>query len=107
MPKEWIRVARMDDIAPGGAKTCYAGDARVVLCRVGDDIHAVEDVCTHDDGPLGAGTLVGWVIECPRHGAQFDVRTGDVVRMPAVAPVLTFPVEVRDGEVYVEVETES
>lgn len=101
-----IEVGRVQEIAPGGVKVTYAGETRIALCRVDDEVYAIEDVCTHDDGPLGEGRLDGCAIECPRHGARFDVRNGQVLRMPAVAPVATFPVEIRDGVVYVEVETD-
>ena len=78
----------------------------IAICRVDGKLYAIEDICTHDDGPLGEGFLDGCEIECPRHGARFDVRTGPATRMPAAAPVRTFPLKVEDGEVLVEVETE-
>jgi 3-phenylpropionate/trans-cinnamate dioxygenase ferredoxin subunit len=67
-------------------------------------IYAVANVCTHDDGPLGAGTLDGHQIECPRHGARFDVRTGDVTSLPAIVPVPTFAVKVEGEDVWVDVD---
>jgi len=73
------------------------------VCNVGGEYFAVADVCTHDRGPLGEGRLRGTVIECPRHGARFDVRDGAVLAPPAVRPLPTYPVLVRDGVVDVEV----
>jgi len=80
-----------------------AGDQRIALCNVGGTIFAIDDVCTHDGGPLGEGELFGSEIECPRHGARFDVRSGRVTRMPAVAPVKTYDVEEEAGGLYVDV----
>ncbi|MBD3334548.1 MAG: Rieske 2Fe-2S domain-containing protein [Candidatus Eisenbacteria bacterium] len=101
MSETHVRVGRADEIAAGEVRIFEVGEERVAVCRVGDAFYAVDDVCTHDDGPLGAGSIQDHQIECPRHGARFDVRTGDAVRMPAVAPVRTYPVEVRDGDLYV------
>jgi 3-phenylpropionate/trans-cinnamate dioxygenase ferredoxin subunit len=106
MGKKRVRVGGVGEIEPGRVKVVSAGETRLAVCRVGDEYFAIEDVCTHDDGPLGAGSLDGAVIECPRHGARFDVRTGAVLRMPAVAPVPTFPVQIEEGELFVEVETD-
>ena len=63
--------------------------------------YAIEDVCTHDDGPVAEGELYGYEIECPRHGARFDIRTGAVTRMPAVIPVNWFPTRVENDEIQV------
>lgn len=99
-----VAVASVTELAPGQMKIVEAGGERVALCNVGGVFYAVQDICTHDDGPLGSGTLKGNVVECPRHGAQFDVRTGAAVRMPAIAPVKMYPVKVEGGSVFIEVE---
>lgn len=95
-------VAKVADIPPGTMKVVEASGVRVALCNVEGTFYAVEDVCTHDDGPLGEGSLRGAELECPRHGARFDVRSGAALRMPAVVPVRTFPVTVVDGTVVLE-----
>ncbi|MFN0073033.1 MAG: non-heme iron oxygenase ferredoxin subunit [Chloroflexota bacterium] len=100
----WSAVARVDDVAPGMAQVVAVGKKRIALCNVDGDFFAVDDLCTHDDGPLGEGELVGDRIECPRHGALFDVRTGQAMSLPAVVPVSTYPVRVKDGSVEVEIE---
>jgi 3-phenylpropionate/trans-cinnamate dioxygenase ferredoxin subunit len=69
---------------------------------VDGEFYAIDDVCTHDGGPLGEGELDGEQIECPRHGARFDVRTGKAVTFPAVHPVGTWPVKVEVKDVLVE-----
>ncbi len=96
-------VAKTSDIEPGQVKIVKAGEKRIALCNVDGKFYAIEDLCTHDDGPLGEGKLNGCRIQCPRHGAHFDVTNGAAVRMPAITPTKTFPVEVRDGEVYIKV----
>ena len=63
--------------------------------------YAIDDVCTHDGGPLAEGELIGCEIECPRHGARFDVRTGRPLCMPAIEPVAVHSVELRGDDIYV------
>jgi len=99
----WTRVCRLDEIAVGATRPADVDGERVLVCRTGEAVvHAVEDACTHDDAPLDQAELDGCVIECPRHGARFDVTTGAVLRMPAVTPLLTFPVRVADGWVEID-----
>jgi 3-phenylpropionate/trans-cinnamate dioxygenase ferredoxin component len=100
----WTVVAREGEIEPGKARVVDVGDKRIALCNVDGSIFAIDDVCTHDDGPLGEGELIDDRIECPRHGALFDVRTGKAVTLPAVYPVDTYPVRVTDGAIEVEME---
>ena len=99
-----IAGAKAADIGAGQMRIVEAGGQRIALCNVGGTFYAIQDLCTHDDGPLGEGTLRGDVVECPRHGARFDVRTGAAVRMPAIVPVKTYPVRVDGADVVVEVE---
>jgi 3-phenylpropionate/trans-cinnamate dioxygenase ferredoxin subunit len=96
------RLASREDVPDGQAIVADAGDRRLALCNAGGTIYAIDDVCTHDGGPLGEGELYGDEIECPRHGARFNVRTGQVTRMPAVAPVKTYEVQEEAGGLYVE-----
>ncbi len=98
-------VAKASELGPGQMRIVEAGGVRIALCNVDGAFYAIEDVCTHDDGPLGEGTLKGEIVECPRHGGRFDVKTGAAVRMPAIIPVRTFPVRVQAGDVYVEVDS--
>jgi 3-phenylpropionate/trans-cinnamate dioxygenase ferredoxin subunit len=72
----------------------------IVLFNVAGQIFAIADLCTHDDGPLGDGDLEGHNIVCPRHGAEFDIRTGKAVSMPAVVDIPAYPVRVIDGNIW-------
>lgn len=98
-----IEVAASADIPDGQVRTFTAGAARVAVARTGGVLYAIQDLCSHDGGPLGAGSLDEFQIECPRHGARFDVRTGEVTRMPAITPIDTFPVRENNGKVLVTV----
>jgi 3-phenylpropionate/trans-cinnamate dioxygenase ferredoxin subunit len=103
----YVAVASADDLSEGEARVFEVGGEWVALCKVKGGIYALEDRCTHDDGPLGEGSLDGFTIECPRHGARFDVRDGSIVCQPAYGPVRCFPVKVEDGQVFVEVSGEA
>ncbi len=96
-------VARMDEIEPGSARVVEAGGQSIALCRTDDGaLYAIENRCTHDDGPLGDGELDGDRIECPRHGALFDVTTGRAVTLPAIGRVRCFTVTVEGDDVRIE-----
>ena len=96
------RVAKKSEIVPGAAKTVNVDGVDILLCNVQGEIYAIEDVCTHDGGPLDQGTLEDTCVTCPRHGAQFDVTTGEAITLPAVMPLMTFPVRVEDDDIFVE-----
>jgi 3-phenylpropionate/trans-cinnamate dioxygenase ferredoxin component len=100
----WITAAREGEVEPGHAIVVRAGDHRLALCNVDGQYYCIDDVCTHDGGPLGEGELIDDQIECPRHGALFDVKTGRAVTLPAVIPVDTYEVRGEDGEIKVKVD---
>lgn len=102
------KVAKTSDVTPGQGHVVQLDDLdlRIALFQIEGEITCIEDVCTHDDGPLAEGELEGEVIQCPRHGAKFNVKSGAVLSMPAVTPVRSFPVEVRDGDIYVDLPEE-
>ena len=102
MPHQWTKVARADDVAPGTSIAVELPQASLAVCNVGGEFFAIENLCTHDDGPLGEGALDGFRIQCPRHLAYFDVRSGKALTLPAVMDVECFPVRVRDGDVEVD-----
>ena len=97
----FVAVAAADEIPAGGRKQVIIDEQPILILRVGEEFYAIDDVCTHDDGPLGEGPIRGYEIECPRHGARFDIRTGEVRRMPAVEPIRVHEVKVEDGKVWV------
>jgi 3-phenylpropionate/trans-cinnamate dioxygenase ferredoxin subunit len=98
------KIARKGEIPPGKSKIVKAGKKELVLCNLENVYYCIDNLCTHDDGPLGEGELMEEVIECPRHGAQFNIKTGEVVSMPAVVPIQTYPVRLQGEEIIVAVE---
>lgn len=99
----FLPVAAVSEV-PNGERIFFdIGDLPVVLLNLGNQYFAIGDVCTHDDGPLGDGEVEGFEIICPRHGARFDVRTGEAVRKPAVLPTPWYPVRVIDGQIEIGV----
>lgn len=94
---DFVTVALRNQIPEGTLKVFHVGDRRIAVSRVEGKFYAIDDICTHDDGPLGEGTLQGGEVECPRHGARFSVKTGVALSMPAVVPVKVYEVRV-DGE---------
>lgn len=98
----WTDVAASDDVSPGKVHAVEVGDLRVALCRTENALYAIEDVCTHDGSPLEQGELEDTDIECPRHGAHFDITTGKAKTLPAVRPVRTFDVRENDGRIEVD-----
>ena len=102
----FVRVAAVGDVRPGRARAVAAAGEHLLLCNVDGNLYAIADLCTHDRGPLGDGHLRGATIECPRHGARFDVRDGSVVSPPAVRDLATYPLRVVDGHVEVAVDAD-
>jgi 3-phenylpropionate/trans-cinnamate dioxygenase ferredoxin component len=100
-PAQLHSVCRLEELQPSLPRTFEVADRFVVLVRLGDDVFCVDDVCTHDGGTLGDGELDGHCLVCPRHGAKFDVRTGEAVCMPATEPTQSFQVQIDDGLVSV------
>src|SRR5207237_7910576 len=97
-------VARASDIPPERVAVFEVGDHEVAVCNVGGEFYAIDDLCTHDGGSLDQGELEGDEIECPRHGARFDVRTGAVRQLPAYLPVDTHEVRLEGDTVQVALE---
>jgi 3-phenylpropionate/trans-cinnamate dioxygenase ferredoxin subunit len=98
----WVAVGRAADLPPGARLHIDLEEESVIVVNVGGDYLCIADLCTHDGGPLADGEVIGCQIECPRHGARFDLRTGKVTRLPATDPIPTFRVRVEDGVLFVE-----
>jgi 3-phenylpropionate/trans-cinnamate dioxygenase ferredoxin subunit len=103
---EFVDIAPASEL-PNGERLFLEIEGRaIVIFNIADQLFAIGDVCTHDDGPLGDGDLEGYNIVCPRHGAEFDVRNGKVMQMPAVVDIPAYPVRVVDGMIQVGVPKE-
>jgi 3-phenylpropionate/trans-cinnamate dioxygenase ferredoxin subunit len=99
-----LEVCPLEELPPGATRLVSAGTLDIGVYNCSGTLHAIEDRCSHDDGPLCEGD---WepdecVVVCPRHGSRFELATGRPLSLPAYLPVATFPVSVRDGMVVVE-----
>ena len=99
-----LDVCPVEELPPCSVKILYAGAIAVGVYNLGGEYYAIEDRCSHDNGPLAEGDFdpEEGVAVCPRHGARIDIRTGRPLSLPAVLPVETFPVVVEDGTVKVD-----
>lgn len=97
----WEDVAAVEALPSGQYLEALLDEADVVVFNVGGQLHAIENLCTHDGGRLSGGRLEGRQIICPRHGARFDVTTGSACTPPAYEDVHVFPVRVQDGRIQV------
>ncbi|MEX0681827.1 MAG: non-heme iron oxygenase ferredoxin subunit [Dehalococcoidia bacterium] len=101
---EFVRVASASEVPPGEMKIVEVNDQEVVIANIDGEFVCFSNSCTHRQGPLGEGMLLpGGVVECPFHGGQFNVRTGEVVAPPPEEPITTYPVEVDGDEISVAV----
>ena len=99
------RACALDEIPADQALAVTLGRYEVAVARDGEDVYALEDMCSHAAVALSEGDVEGCTIECWLHGSRFDMRDGKPISPPASEPVATFPVEVRDGEVFVDTDT--
>jgi len=103
---EFIKVAKVTDIPDPGKLTLEVEERLVVIVHIEGTFHCIDDVCTHDGGPLGDGELCGFELACPRHGAKFDVRTGEPLTMPATEPTVLHQVKVEGDDILVSLNNE-
>ena len=102
MSDEFVPVAKIADLAPGQMKWVAAAGERLLLANVDGAFYAIADVCGHKRAPLSRGRLIGHVVECPLHFAQYDLRTGKLVDGPVSADVAVYAVRVEGDTVYVK-----
>jgi 3-phenylpropionate/trans-cinnamate dioxygenase ferredoxin subunit len=99
-----IRICAADDVPKGGAVSAALDDLRIAVVHAADDqFYAIHDECSHEAIPLSEGEIDGCTLECWLHGSRFDLRTGEPTGLPATEPVTVYPVEVRDGDIYVDI----
>lgn len=103
---DFVPVCKVTEIPDPGRMVVEVDDRIVALFHVDGKFWAIDDTCTHDGGPLADGKLTGFVIACPRHGAQFDIRTGRVLSMPATQDTPAHEVKVEGDTVYVRTNAE-
>ncbi len=103
MTAQLERICRVDEINEGESRVFQVNGKSILVAKYKGKYYAVDNICTHDGGDLGEGKIIDGQVECPRHGARFDIRTGDVTRMPAVCEIDTYKVIIENGELFVSV----
>jgi 3-phenylpropionate/trans-cinnamate dioxygenase ferredoxin subunit len=103
---EFLEIVPASELPNGERLFVEVEGKAIVIFNIADQFFAIDDVCTHDDGPLGDGDLEGYNVVCPRHGGEFDVRTGKAVQLPAVVDIAAYPVRVQDGMIQVGIPRE-
>ena len=103
---EIIEVCPVDELKPGERRLVEWEDVEIGVFNCAGNLYAIEDRCSHDDGPLAEGQFdeEACTVECPRHGSLFDLKTGKPMTLPAYVPVDTFPVIIEDETIKLEVE---
>jgi 3-phenylpropionate/trans-cinnamate dioxygenase ferredoxin subunit len=98
-----VRIAGLDDLPEGRGMLVEIGPHRIAVFRSGDDVFAIGDRCSHAEASLAEGDVFGREVECPRHGSEFNLETGEPASLPATRPVPVFATSVVDGEVFIDV----
>jgi nitrite reductase/ring-hydroxylating ferredoxin subunit len=101
MSEEWHKVAATSEVVEGEAKPVKVGKTQIALCRVNDQIYAINDICTHEWACMSDGFVEGEEIECPIHMARFNIITGKVLCDPATEDLQTYKVDIKEDDVYV------
>lgn len=101
----FIPVCSAEELPEGERLFLEVDEISIVLLNQAGEYYAIADICTHDDGPLGEGEVEDHEIICPRHGARFDIRTGDVLALPAIKDVPVFPTRVVNGMIEIGFES--
>ncbi len=100
----WVEIGPLERLPGGAGVRVESGSHRVALFRIDDSVYAIGDRCSHADASLAEGDVFDTEVECPRHGAAFDLTTGKALTLPASRPVPTYQTKVEDGTVFVRLE---
>jgi 3-phenylpropionate/trans-cinnamate dioxygenase ferredoxin subunit len=98
--KQRVLIAALDDLPDGRGVRVDALGHRIALFRVGDAVYAIGDRCSHAEASLAEGEMFDGAVECPRHGSEFDLTTGEPGSFPATKPVAVYETDVEEGDVY-------
>ncbi len=99
---DYVAIGPADEVTNGQRRIVEIDGQAIAVFNIGGTFYAIADVCSHDDGPVAEGDMAGdYEIECPRHGARFDVRSGKVLSFPAIVDIPAYPVRVENGELLV------
>jgi 3-phenylpropionate/trans-cinnamate dioxygenase ferredoxin subunit len=98
---EFVEIAPASELPNGERLFVELEGKSIVIFNIAGQFFSIADVCSHDDGPVGEGDIEGYTITCPRHGAEFDIRSGKVLQLPAVVDIPAYAVRVVDGMIQV------
>jgi 3-phenylpropionate/trans-cinnamate dioxygenase ferredoxin subunit len=98
---EFLSVATVDELGNGERIILDIGGETIALFNIAGKYFAIADVCSHDDGPVAEGELLNHEIACPRHGARFDLRTGEALSLPAVIDIPAYPVRIEGNDILI------
>jgi 3-phenylpropionate/trans-cinnamate dioxygenase ferredoxin component len=101
-----VSIGRIEEFVEDAGKRVDIDEHRVAVFRVGDDLYAIGDRCSHAEASLSEGEVFDLTVECPRHGSEFDLVTGEPGALPATKPVPVYAIEVIDGEVFLDLPPE-
>ncbi|MDK1019278.1 MAG: non-heme iron oxygenase ferredoxin subunit [Actinomycetota bacterium] len=101
-----VSIGMLADLPRDVGRRVDVGGASVAVFRVGEEVHAIADRCSHAEASLAEGELFDHEVECPKHGASFDVTTGKALTLPATKAVAVYAAEVRNGEVFIKIPEE-
>ena len=107
MGEDFVKVAKTEDVQVSQMMAVEVNDERICLANVNGKYYAIGNVCTHMGGPLAEGKLEDYIVQCPWHGSRFDIRSGKVVRPPAMKPEPTYEVKVENNDVLIKKQTEN
>ncbi|MCL4561727.1 MAG: non-heme iron oxygenase ferredoxin subunit [Chloroflexi bacterium] len=96
---QYVSIAPVEALPDGERLFVEIGELSVVIFNIAGEFYAIADVCSHDSGPVGDGELEGYEVICPRHGARFDIRSGEVLSLPAVVDIAAYPIRIVDGQI--------
>jgi 3-phenylpropionate/trans-cinnamate dioxygenase ferredoxin subunit len=99
-----VEITALDKLPRDRGVRVTIGDHRIAMFRIQDDVYAIGDRCSHAEASLSEGEVWGDTVECPRHGSEFDLKTGDALSLPATQPVPVYPVSIENGTVFLELE---
>ena len=98
---EFIEIAPASELPSGERLFIEVGGKSLVIFNIAGQLFSIADIGSHDDGPVGEGDVENFNITCPRHGGEFDIRTGKAVQLPVVEDIPAYPVQVREGNIFV------
>lgn len=107
MGEDFVKVAETEDIQVSQMMAVEVNDEKICLANVNGKYYAIGNVCTHMGGPLAEGKLEEYIVQCPWHGSRFDIRSGEVVRPPAMKPESTYEVKVENNDILIKKQKEN